>query len=162
MASQNEITVELNEKDFEKAMQTLTDMYESLNTRYLKNTLKRKAKPITNQMKMMSPSIRLKKVIGASTAKKRTKGRTSVKLGVIKNDRSMFPKFSSFALASVLEYGTKERFKKVKSAGVTTGRISTGEMPKDEFLRPAYDNNITGVLDDFEKTITKRVIKKAK
>lgn len=157
--AKDEFKIELNQDDFDEAMDELQKIHDSLDERYLKNTLKRKSKPILQDMKQKSPSTRLKQVMGISTAKKRTKGRTTVKIGVIKNNPSLFPDFSSWGLASVLEYGTDERYKKTSSLGFITGRTSTGDMRAHGFLRGAFDRNIEKVLSDFSETIEKRVNK---
>src|SRR5699024_3555909 len=96
--------------------------------RYLKNTQRRKAKPMLQDMKANSHSTSLVPMHGITTAKRRA-GDLGIKIGVIKNDPTQFPNLSAQALASVIEYGTAERYRTLKAAGFVTGRASTGAMP---------------------------------
>jgi len=100
-------------------------------------------------------------MISRTVAKKRVGPTPGVLVGVIKNDTDIFPKFSAQALASVLEHGTPERFRKTRSIGLITGKVSTGKVNPMPFLRPAYDLNIRGVITKTEESITKKVMKEA-
>lgn len=112
-------------------------------------------------MKRNSKSKRLPKMIGITRAKKYVKSPRGIRMGVIKNDADLFPKFTAQATASVIEYGTDERFRELSKFGITTGRQSTGEMPSAPFLRPAYDNNVGAFMADVEQTFLKKIEEKA-
>ncbi len=105
---------------------------------------RRNARPILQAMKNGSPSQRIADMTAITTrqSKRPRAPRVGVRLGVINNDASRFPDFSAPALASVLEYGTNERFRTLKTAGITTGRQSTGEVDAHPWIRPAWDNNV--------------------
>ncbi len=105
---------------------------------------RRNARPILQAMKTGSPSKDLPKMMGITTrqSKRPRAPRVGIRVGVINNDASLFPTFSAPALASVLEYGTNERFRTLKSAGIITGRQSTGEVDAHPWIRPAWDNNV--------------------
>lgn len=156
-----EIEIKLNEAEFLDAIEMLKDMEESIDDKYMKSTIRRKVRPIINDMKISSPSSRLLKVLGVTSAKRKTRGGL-IRVGVIKNDRGLFPNISSYGLSAILEYGTEERFRQASRAGFVTGRIPTGSIPKRRyaFLRSSWDTNIKGVQEETIKTVIKRIEKK--
>lgn len=121
---------------FREAELYLKRASESLGSKFLKTTLRRNSAAIVAAMKSGSPSVKLMSVIGATTSQ-RLAG-AGVRLGVIKNNPSLFPDFSAQATASVIEYGTAERYRQLKSGGLITGRVSTGRISPKPFLRPAW------------------------
>lgn len=141
------------------ALRDLEKMHDSITPKYLKTVQARKArKHFVPAMKRNSHSARLVDMISVTQAKKYT-SRLGVRVGVVKNDPDKFPKFSAQALASVIEYGTAERYRQLKSLGLVTGRQSTGAMPAAPFLRPAWDSNVKAFMDDVEDAIIKKVQK---
>lgn len=144
-----------------EALETLEGMSDSIDAKYLKTVQARKArKHFVPAMRRGSHSVRLEDMISVTQAQKYT-SRLGVRVGVVKNDPDKFPEFSAQALASVIEYGTAERYRMLKSAGLVTGRVSTGSMPAAPFLRPAWDNNVRSFMDDVEGSIIKKVMKEA-
>ncbi|MBN2365733.1 MAG: hypothetical protein JXL67_06175 [Calditrichaeota bacterium] len=148
--------IEVNEAEYRDMIKYIKDMQKSLDPRWMKKTLKRNADPIVEDMKQRSHSARLPSQIGTTTAKRRA-GPYGVRIGVIKNDPVKFPKISAQGLASILEYGTAERFRILKKLGMIVGRISTGEMPSFPFLRPAWIQGRKIMTDKTVKAIKKRV-----
>lgn len=149
--------IDLNETEFAKALKSFERMSDSIDGRYLKNTQARIArKKMVPDMRQGSKSTRIEKMISVTTAKRRA-GPLGIKVGVVKNDPNMFPTFSAQALSSVIEYGTAERYRELKALGFITGRVSTGEMPAAPFLRPAWDKNVLGLMDDVERLVLKRI-----
>lgn len=144
-----------------EALRDLEKMGDSITPKYLKTVQARKArKHFVPEMERRSHSARLVKnnMISVTQAKKYT-SHLGVRVGVVKNDPQEFPNFSAQALASVIEYGTAERYRQLKAAGIVTGRVSTGSMPAAPFLRPAWDNNVKAFMDDVEDAIIKKVQK---
>lgn len=114
---------------------------------------------MASAMKASAPGNRLRDFIGISTAKKKA-GDLGAKVGVVKkSDPTVFPKFTAQALAAVNEYGTEERFRKLRTLGLITGRQSTGEMPEREFLRPVWDSHVNKFMDDVQDAIEKKIEK---
>ncbi len=153
--------IDVDESEFNEALKSFEKMSGSIDARYLKNTQSRVAKrEIIPDMKAGSKSVRIERMIGVTTSKKRA-GELGVKIGVIKNDPALFPDFSAQATASVIEYGTAERYRKLKAAGFITGRQSTGKMPSAPFLRPAWDKNVKQFMDSIQELVLKRIEKNA-
>lgn len=152
----NAIDIYLDEKEFADALESFTKMSRSIDRKYLKSTQRRYAKPMVADMKSSSKSTRIADMISVTTAVKRA-GDYGVKVGVVKNNISDFPKFSAPALASVIEYGTAERYGVLKKHGLITGYYNTGSMPSAPFLRPAWDRNVQSLMDNTEKAIIKRI-----
>ncbi len=150
-------TIHIDQKEFNDAIKSLVSMKNSLTPRYLKNTQARVARQtMVPAMKMRSKSTRLSQMIGVTTAKKRS-GPLGIKVGVIKNDPALFPTFSAPALASVIEYGTAERYRNLKALGLITGQQSTGVMPSAPFLRPGWDITVRQFMDQVEGLIENRI-----
>ncbi len=105
---------------------------------------RRNARPILQDMKSGSPSVRIADMTAITTrqSKRPRAPRVGIRVGVINNDASRFPDFAAPALASVLEYGTNERFRTLKRAGIITGRQSTGSVDGAPWIRPAWDRNV--------------------
>lgn len=141
------------------ALRDLEKMHDSIDAKYLKTVQARKArKHFVPAMQRRSHSARLVDMISVTQAKKYT-SRLGVRVGVVKNDKDRFPKFSAQALAAVIEYGTAERYRQLKTLGIVTGRASTGSMPAAPFLRPAWDANVKQFMDDVKDAIIKKVQK---
>lgn len=149
--------IEVNRAEYNEALKFINSMKKSLDTKWLKSTMRRNSNPIVEDMRQRSHSVRLMKMIGVTTAKR--KAGDGVRIGVIKNDTAMFPKFSAQGLASVLEYGTQERFRKLKALGIITGKQSTGQVTAKPFLRPAWRMGINAMINGTVKAIEKRVPK---
>ena len=155
MANRN--FIDLNETEFADALKSFERMSDSIDGRYLKNTQARIArKRMVPDMRRGSKSTRIEKMISVTTAKRRA-GPLGIKVGVVKNDPDLFPTFSAPALASVIEYGTAERYRQLQALGLITGRVSTGSMPAAPFLRPAWDKNVLSLMDDVERLVLKRI-----
>lgn len=155
--------IEINEREFKEAIKSFDDMAKQVgDDKWVRTTQARHArKHFVPAMKRASKSDDIADMISVTQAKKFRGGPRSVRVGVIKNDASKFPAFSAQALASVIEYGTNERFRELKFAGIITGRQSTGEMPSAPFLRPAYDNNVGAFMADVEQAFLKKIEEKA-
>jgi hypothetical protein len=156
MPSGNFLDISVDEQEFHEALKSVEDMHDSIDPRWLKNTQRRYASDIVSAMKRNSKSVSLQPMIGVTTAKKRA-GKLGIKVGVVKNDPQEFEDFSAQALASVIEYGTAERYRTLKSAGLITGRVSTGAMPAAPFLRPAWDNNVADFMKGVEGAIIRKI-----
>jgi 7-cyano-7-deazaguanine synthase in queuosine biosynthesis len=149
--------IEINQKEMSEAIATFDKAREAFGDSWLKTTQARRArKHFVPDMKRGSHSARLMKMISVTQAKKWTGGGASVRVGVVKNDADLFPDFSAQALASVLEYGTEERFRKLSKAGIITGRVSTGRVKETSKLREAYEKNKEPFMDDVERSIDKK------
>lgn len=149
--------IEVNRKEFDDALRFIQSMEKSLDSKWLKSTMRRHANPIIEDMRQRSHSVRLVSMIDITTARRKA-GPFGIRLGVIKNDPQKFPKFSAQGLASVLEYGTPERFRKLHAAGLVTGRVSTGSISAKPFLRPAWRMGINGMVEKTVKSIEKKVL----
>lgn len=154
------IDIEVDQKEFAEALRTAVRLEEAITPKWIKSTQRRKLKPMVQAMKSNSKSVRIAKMIGITTAKKRS-GALGAKVGVLKSDSSLFPTFSAEALASVIEYGTGERFRTLKAAGFVTGRQSTGRVQPQPFLRPAWDANVGSFMNEMENAITDKIAKEA-
>ncbi|MDR8390996.1 hypothetical protein NC796_07600 [Aliifodinibius sp. S!AR15-10] len=156
-----DINVDIDQKEFDEALDLLSDMHDSIDNKWLKSTGRRKTKPIIQKMQNNSPSSRLKEMIGVTTAKTKT---PFLKVGVVKNDVSLFPNISSYGLAGILEYGTVERFRTATRFGLVTGKIPTGKVParKYAFLRSSWDSGVKKFEADFIASIIKKIEKEMK
>lgn len=124
----------IDQKSFDQAIEDLQKMHDSLDTKYLKSTLRRKVKPIVREMQIQSPSTRLKDFIGVSTAKTKIKGNVGAVVGAVKSDAKIFPKLNAYGLFSILEYGTQERYVKT-FANIPIKKAYRGKVKPDSFLR---------------------------
>lgn len=124
------------------------------------NTIyRRNANPMLRAMKQGSSSDNIAKMT-AITTKQSGRSRApkvGIRIGVINNDVNLFPDFSAPALASVLEHGTDERFRNIKSLGIITSQQSTGKVMAKPWLRPAYDANEADFIAKTMKSIIKKV-----
>ena len=154
------VKIDVDEQQLRRAVDTIRRMGASLDERWVKNTHSRNLGPTVNAMRTNSKSTRLMRMIGVTTARRRSPER-GARVGVIKNDTAMFPKFSSYGTAAVIEYGTDERFRGLKTLGVVTGAQSTGRMPAAPFLRPAWDVTRASYIQKTERDITTKVNREA-
>lgn len=157
----NAFEFKIDEKEFADNLRAMERMHDAIDSRWIKSTKRRKLKPMVEAMRGNSKHSGIAEMISVTTAKKRA-GDLGARVGVVKNDENKFPTFSAPALASVLEYGTDERFRKLKAGVFVTGRQSTGEMPAAPFLRPAWDAHVGPFMNEVEKSIEKKVMKEAK
>lgn len=160
MATGNAIKVDQTEmRAFKREIERLES---ALNRKKINSIQRRNARPMLNDMKAGSKSARIAKMTAITTrqSKRPTAPKVGIRIGVINNDPSMFPDFSAPALASVLENGTPERFRTLKSAGIITGRQSTGSVTAEPWLRSAWDRNeqafISKTLKSYEKAVNGR------
>ena len=155
--SGNAIEFEINEKEFNEAISAAQRMHDAIDEKWIKSTKRRALKPMVQAMKAGSKSTRIAKMIAITTAKRKSP-RLGARVGVIKNDPSLFPKFSAPALASVLEYGvSEERFRTLRAGSLVTGRQSTGTVPATPFLRPAWDIQVNPFMESVSKSIERKV-----
>ncbi len=135
--------------------------------KHLKNSLSRKevniilmrtTKPMATEMAQEAPSNRLGAMVARTTrqGKRPRAPRIGVRVGVINNNPGMFSKFTAPALASVNEYGTGERFRKIKLLFLT-GKISTGKMPSRPWLIPIWDKHKLPMMRKSVKSMTTKV-----
>lgn len=151
--------IEIKESDFQETVRFFNEAAEAFGDRWLKDTQARRArKHFVPKMKSNVHSARLMDMISVTTARKFTRGPRSVRVGVVKNDASLFPKFSAQALASVLEYGTDERF---RQTGIFSAE-STGSVSPHPALRPAWDENVGPFMEDVERSIEKKFDKETR
>lgn len=157
----NGITFSVKEREFSRALKQLVKDKNAIDRKFINSALTRNARPILNDMKSNSKSDRIARMTAITTRQsKRPKApKIGVRVGVINNDTSLFPTFTAPALASVIEYGTAERFRKLKAGIFVTGRQSTGEMPSAPFIRPAWDNNINSLISKTEQSILRKLDK---
>lgn len=151
--------VHIEADGLEDALDSFNDMIQAVDDeKWVRSRLRYySTKHMIPAMRSKSLSTRLERMISVTTAKKNAVPPFGVRIGVVRNDPGMFPDFSAQALASVIEHGTSERFRELKTAGVITGRGSTGSMPAAPFLRPGWDSTIRSFISDVETTIEKRV-----
>ena len=158
-SSGNAVTVNVNDQEFKRLTDTIKKMERSLDITWMKRTHARNLRPIRSAMIANSKSSRIAAMIGITTALKKTPP-YGAKVGVINNSKALFPKFSAPATASVIEYGTDERFRVSKKfAGVAVGAASTGKMKPAPFLRPAWDMGAPEYIRKTEKDIVDKVQK---
>lgn len=151
--------VQIRESDFQETVRFFNEAAEAFGDRWLKDTQARRArKHFVPAMKNNVHSARLMQMISVTTARKHTRGPRSIRVGVVKNDANLFPKFSAQALASVLEYGTDERF---RQTGIFSAE-STGAVSAHPALRPAYDSNVEPFMKDVERSIEKKFDKETR
>lgn len=157
--SANAINIKI--ENFREVLEAVDKAKNSIDGRWLKNTQRRRLKPMVNAMKAKSPSRRIAKSIGVTTSKRRA-GDYGVKVGAV-FERGLFDKFSEPALASIFEYGTRqERFRGGSSflnVTLRSSKASTGEVNPHPFLRPAWDTHINQFMDDVEESILKKIEK---
>ena len=153
----NAIDLKVDQKEFVAGLAAIERMHDAIDERWIKSTQRRALKPMVNAMKANSKSGRIAQMIGITTAKTKTPP-LGAKVGVIKNDASLFPKFTAPALASVLEYGVdEERFRTLRAGAIVTGRQSTGTMPATPFLRPAWDMNVNPFMESVMESIERKI-----
>lgn len=152
--------VQINQKELSEALQSLDNMIEAIDdSKFVKSLFRRQAKThFVGDMKRNSPSVRLAKMVDVTTSKKLT-GSFGARVGVVRNDVSLFPKISAQGLASILEHGTVERFRNSKRAGIVTGRVSLGKVESEPWLRPSWDSNVEGFIRDTEDSIVRKIEK---
>lgn len=161
------MSIRVNEKEFAEAIASFKDMADSIDERYLKNRQAYYArKHFIPDMRRNSPSKRLERMISVTTAKKWAPP-NGIRIGVVKNDPADFPDVSAQGLASMLEHGTEERFRKLVTAGIVTGRVHLGKIKaaphkgRTSFLRAPYDRNVEAFMKDVEDALTEKVMKEA-
>src|SRR5690625_1020067 len=154
------IILDINEKELQAAIKKIERLGKTLDEKWMKQTHTRHLRPAARAMRTNSKSARISKMIGVTTARKKSPP-FGARVGVVRNNAALFPKFSSYATASVIEYGTDERFRKKKRFGLITGRISTGAMPSSPFLRPAWDGARGEFIKNVEQAIDKRIREEA-
>lgn len=152
----NAIEFNLNQREFNQAIKELVEKKKAVDSKFIKSAYRRNLRGMVNQMKQDSHSARLVPMISITTAKRRA-GPLGARVGVTKNDASKFPDFSAQALASVLEYGTEERFRNLRGLGLITGRQSTGRITPKPFLRPAFDAHVRPFMDGVTQAINKKL-----
>lgn len=123
----------------------------------LRQLQKKALKTTESRMKSTAPIQKFVPVIAMTTAKRRGVPPGGVRIGVVKNDTTAFPNFSAPALASVFEYGTPERFRRLKTLGIVTGRASTGRFTAKPWLRKAMDDTYPIYHKEFLASVDKEV-----
>lgn len=149
------VNMELDRREFQRTVNSVNRMKKSVNSPWFKGTSAKYMRPIAQAMKANSKSSRIARMIGVTTAKSKTPD-YGARVGVIKNDPSQFPDFSAPALASVIEYGTDERFRGTGGA-IVTGAVPTGRVKPSPFLRPAWDHHAGRMMKNIEEAIIQKV-----
>ena len=142
--SRNAININAEISNLPEVRAEFRKLERQLDRKQINAIQRRNARPILQAMKNGSPSTRIADMTAITTrqSKRPRAPRVGIRVGAINNDTSRFPDFSAPALASVLEYGTRERFRTLRRAGIITGRQSTGEVSPSPWIRPAWDNNV--------------------
>lgn len=154
------ITLDINEEELQAAIKKIERLGKTLDEKWMKQTHSRHLRPAARAMRSNSKSTRISKMIGVTTARKKSPP-FGARVGVVRNSTTLFPKFTSYATAAVIEYGTDQRYRKKRRFGVITGRISTGSMPSAPFLRPAWDGARGEFIKNVEQAIDKRIQEEA-
>lgn len=156
MANGNVIEVE----GMDEALREFERLKKSMEREEINKIQRRHARPMLSDMKSNSPSNRIASMTAITTRqRKRPRApRIGIRIGVINNDASLFPDFSAPALASVLEHGTAERFRKAAvSFGIVIGTQSTGSVTASPWLRPAWDTNKERFIAKTIRSMEKKV-----
>ena len=155
------VTFEVDKREMARAIETVRRIGNSLPEKKVKRIHAKNLRPVASAMRQAHKSARVAKMIGVTTAKRKSPP-YGARVGVIKNDKRLFPKFSSYSTARLIEYGSQgERFRKMRTAGIITGRQSTGVMPASPALRPVWDSMQAGYLKNTEADLDKEVLKEA-
>ena len=145
MARPRANAISLDKKEYQAVLKEIRQIAKRVTPEAAERVQKKALRPMTSAMRANAPSDRFKKQIGVTASKKYT-FLGSVRVGVVKNNASLFPEISAQGLAAIIEYGTGERFRR---EGKFTA-VSTGEMTAAPFVRPAYDANIGAALRNIE------------
>lgn len=155
------VTFEVDKREMARAIETVRRIGNSLPEKKVKQIHAKNLRPVASAMRQAHKSARVARMIGVTTAKRKSPP-YGARVGVIKNDKRLFPKFTSYSTARLIEYGSSgERFRKVKSFGIVTGGVSTGVMPATPMLRPVWDSMQPGYLKNTEDDLDKEVLKEA-
>lgn len=150
------VTIEIDRKSLSRSIETVKRLEKSVkDDNWWRRTHRRGLQPIALQMKSNSKSSRIADAIGVTTAKSKTMPKGAA-VGVIRNIPSRFPDISAQGLAAIIEYGTDDRFR-----GGSLSLVSTGSMPADPFLRPAWIQGVARYLKHVETELTQKVEKEA-
>ena len=161
MPSTDIITFKANEHEFSRAMDTVRRMQGALDEKKVRRIHARHLRPVAQAMKQAHKSSRVADMIGVTTAKRKSPP-YGARVGVVRNDKRKFPKFSSYSTARLIEYGSDgERFRNMRTVGVITGRQSTGVMPAQPALRPVWDSMRNTYIKNTETDLVKEVEKEA-
>jgi len=151
--------VRANQMELDAALKELRRMERAIDRKSVNQAQRRNARPMLNDMKQNAPSDKISRMTAITTrqTKRPRAPGVGVRIGVINNSTALFPDFSAPALASVLEYGTEERFQKLKRGGFIVGK-STGAMPdKHRWLRLAWDRNVKQFVVKTEQSYRKLI-----
>jgi HK97 gp10 family phage protein len=130
----------------------LFNLSHKLEPKQLNRILKKAAQPIVRQIRANSKSSRIAAMVGITASHKWTGG-AGIRIGVVKNSKTLFPDLSAQGLASIIEYGTKERYRR---AGLTKA-VALGKVTPTPFIRPAYEGGKGAMINEIEKQITEAV-----
>lgn len=154
--------IEITKAEFRKFNKEIDRISKSLDRDTVNSIQRRNATPMLMDMKAGAKSERIAEMTAITTrqSKRPRAPKVGIRIGVINNDPGLFPTFSAPALASILENGTDERFRKLKKAGFIIGRQSTGSVNAGPWLRPAWDrhvqNFIAKTIKSFEAAVNVR------
>lgn len=152
--------IDVHEVGLKEAKAEMHRMAESLERKKINSIERRNAKPMLTAMKQGSPSPRIADMTAITTrqSKRPTAPPIGIRIGVINNDAGKFPDFTAPALASVLEHGTQERFRRAATSfGITIGVASTGSVSPSPWLRPAWDSNVKQFVAKTIKSFERQV-----
>ena len=149
--------IQINERELSAAIKDLRRKATRLDEKRARQIQRKNLRLMRTAMVAGSKSARIGRMIGVTAAKKYAPP-YGVRIGVVKNKVSEFPVINAQGLAAIIEYGTDERFRRTTTGGgIVTGRISTGSMPAEPWLRRAYDANVRGFVRDTERDYIKEV-----
>jgi len=130
-------------------------MMESLDHKTMAKIHERNLQGMVIDMQVNAPSDRFVPVIDVDTKPKRrphvpVRG---ARIGVVKNRARLFPTLSAPALASVLEYGTRERFRGGVLSLASTGKVTQ----RKSWLRRAWDRRVGMYMTGAQRDIIREV-----
>lgn len=158
-------SIDISTNDLKEFRDEIQKMERAVGRKKVNASIMRNLGPMLKDMKQNSPSVAIAKMTAKTTrqTKRPTAPPIGARIGVINNDKNFtingrqpFFDFSAPGMASVLEYGTKERWRRsAKSFGISIGVQSTGSITGKPWIRPAYDRNekqfIAKTLKTFER-----------
>lgn len=150
------INIKMDETEWKRHLSSIQRQRKSVNPPWFKSMTRRNLQPIATAMRANSKSSRIAEMVGITTSKRRA-GEWGAIVGVIRNDPSKFPTFSAPALASVIEFGTDERFRGKRTGIFITGRIPTGRVRPQPFLRPAWNTHVGRYMKNTEEDMLKKI-----
>lgn len=126
-------------------------MIKNMEPKELSKIHRKELKPMLHQMKSDSPSVNIAAMTAITTRKKNPGAPPGgARIGVINTDSSRFPGITAPALASILEYGSRQRKHK---SGKSVGAVTSVHA----WLRKAWDAHVDAYIRSVENAIEKKI-----